>query len=81
MTYVYDTEEGRAKQSARASAFHAARLRLIEAHREEYERYHREERVARGLPPDPTPKAPRYTELRERVAELEAELARLRAGE
>lgn len=58
-------------------ATHAARKRLIERHADEYESLIAEERVARGLPPERTPQT--LDALVERVQELEAEVAALRA--
>ncbi len=61
------------KMEAVAQARAAATRRIIEAHRQEYDRIHGEEREQRGL--DPTPGSETIAALRARIRELEEALA------
>lgn len=62
------------KMGAVAQARAVATKRLIEAHREEYDRIHGQERELRGL--DPVPGSDTVVALRARIRELEEELER-----
>jgi hypothetical protein len=70
------SENSRNHKSLRQRARWAALERLIDAHRQEYEQLHREEREARGLPSELDRAASDSTisRLRARVRELERQL-------